>query len=140
MYGDAPISENEARDLVCGFFHAVHLGGSAGALEPMFAPGVMVETWVGPPRSLEAHLEVHARLVREQHTLLETTLVPLADGRVRVIGEVEWEAVVRDTGAIIQAVVDADWILERAEDGRVRFARCAATGIRYLPGSATLEV
>jgi len=140
MRGDAPISEYEVRDLVAGFFHAVHIGGSAAALAPMFAPGVAIETWFGPPRTLEAYLDVHARLVREQHTLLDTTLVPMADGRMRVLGEIEWEAVIAATGAIVQAVVSADWIVERAEDGRARFARCAATAIRYLPGSATLEV
>lgn len=140
MYGDAPIGENEVRDLVLGFFHSVQMGGPAAALEPMFADGAAVETWFGRAFSLDGYLALHAAFAEERHTILDLALMPLAGGRVRVVGEVEWEAVILATGAILQAVIGEDWVVERADDGRLRFARFVSTGIRYLPGSATLEV
>lgn len=140
MDGDAPITEDEVRDLVLGFFHATHVGGPGEVLLPMFAEGVGVEMWFGPCFALDAFLELHGAFVRQRHTLLELAVQPLPGGRVRAVGEVEWEAVIRETGALVQAVVVGDWIVERSDDGGVRFARCASTDIRYLPGSAMLEI
>jgi hypothetical protein len=140
MSGSAPITEDEVRDLVLGFFHSMHAGGPVQAQRPMFAPGVGIETWLGAAFPLDEHLRLHRAFARERHTILALDVRPTPDGRAHAVGAVEWEAVVRDTGAVIQAAVDEDWIVERGEDGGPRFARDRSTGIRYLPGSATLEL
>jgi len=138
MDGDAPITEDEVRDLALGFFHALR-AQSEWTAAVLFAGGAPLETWFCGALPLADLLSFHAAFAEERHTILELSLQPAAGGRVRAVGEVEWEAVVRDSGAIVQAVLEEDWLIERAEDGGVRFAAYRSAEIRYLPGSAMLE-
>jgi hypothetical protein len=140
MTQPAPITEDEVRDLVEGFFRSMHAGGPVEVQRPMFAPGVGIEAWTGRTFALDEHLALHEAFANEQHKILSLTIEPMAGDRVRAIGEVEWQAEIRGTGAVIRSIVGEDWTIERNESGRARFARYFSTGIRYLPGSAKLEI
>ncbi len=138
-----PISEEEVRALITNWFHSVHNGGPAEYQERLFAPGVKIEAWTGATFDIPQHIQLHNGFEDEVHRILSLDVTPLDGNRVRARGEAEWEATIKGRVAEprrIRSVVEEDWIIERGPDGRPRFARYFSCAIRYLPGSATLDL
>jgi hypothetical protein len=140
-----PISEEEVRALITDWFNAVHNGAPAEYQQQLFAPGVKVEAWTGAAFDIPHHIALHQDLADEVHRIRSLRLTPVAGdpARTRVHGEVEWEATVKNRATEprrIRSLVEEEWIVERGPDGQPRFARYFSCAIRYLPGSATLDL
>jgi hypothetical protein len=137
------ITEAEVRDLATRWFDAVRSKAPLAEQRRFFAPGVSIEAWTGVTVPLEAQIAMHEPMTQDDHIFHWLKLEPLVDGRVRVTAEVRWEAT-KVTGQggeqHIRADVGEDWIVERDSAGKLRFARYLASSMRYLPGSATLDI
>ena len=135
------ITEQDVRAFIDAWFDAVRDKRPLADQQHFFAPGVGIDTWAGATLSLEQQIAIHDTLADEAHVINSLTLEPLADGRVRAVAEVTWEATktVGDRGRIV-ADAGEDWTIERGPDGECRFARYLTSSMRYRPGSAELEI
>jgi hypothetical protein len=137
------ISEADVRDFATRWFEAVRSKAPLAEQRRFFAPGVSIETWAGVTVPLEAQIAMHEPFTQDDHTFHWLKVEPLPDGRVHVTADVLWEAtkVTDQRGEKrIRADVGEDWIVERDTSGGLRFARYLASSMRYLPGSATLDL
>jgi len=135
-----PIREGEVRDLIAGWFEAVCEKLPIEQQRLFFAPGVAIDTWDGVVLPLETQIAIHDGLTDERHVINSLELETLADGKVRAVADVTWEATRTNDGGRIVADAGEDWTIERGEDGRCRFARYLTSSMRYRPGSAELEL
>jgi len=137
------ITEAEVRDLAIRWFDAVAMKLPIEQQRTFFAPGVKLEAWTGTAISLEQQIAMHDDLTDEVHAIRGLRVEPLADGRVRATVELHWEATKpsdQPGEKHIRADIGEEWIIERGADGRPRFARYLASTVRYLPGSAKLDL
>jgi len=134
-----PITEAEVRDLATRWFDAVAMKLPIEQQRTFFAPGVKLEAWTGTAISLEQQIALHDDLMDEVHSIRGMAVEPLADGRVRATVDLHWDAI-KSGEKRIRADIGEEWIIERGADGRPRFARYLASTVRYLPGSATLDL
>ena len=134
-----PITEAEVRDLATRWFNAVAMKLPIEQQRTFFAPGVKLEAWTGTAISLEQQIALHDDLMDEVHSIRGMAVEPLADGRVRANVDLHWDAI-KSGEKRIRADIGEEWIIERGADGRPRFARYLASTVRYLPGSATLDL
>jgi hypothetical protein len=138
-----PITEADVRNLVTRWFDAVRLKLPIEKQRRFFAPGVKIETWAGVTLPLESQIAIHDRLTDEDHILHWLKLEPLAAGRVHATADMRWEATKitdRPGEKRIRADCGEDWIIERGTDGQLRFARYLTSSMRYLPGSAAVDL
>ncbi len=137
------ITETEVSEFVRRWFHAVHSRASFADQRKFFAPGVGIETWVGVTLRLEDPIALHEHLTDESHEFYWLRVEALPDERVHATADLRWEAT-KETGAPgekrIRADCGEDWIIERGADGELRFARYLTSSMRYLPGSAQLDL
>ena len=139
----APITEADVRDLASRWFDAVRLKLPIEEQRRFFAPGVKIETWAGVSLPLETQMALHDSLTDEDHSLRWMKVEALADGRVRATADMRWEATkTTDQPGEKRILADCgeDWIIERGTDGQLRFARYLTSSMRYLPGSAKLDL
>lgn len=134
------ISEDDVRALIEAWFGAVADKLSLEDQQRFFAPGVVIDTWAGVKVPLETQIAIHERLTDEAHVVNSLNLETLADGRVRAIADVTWEATKIGDGGRIVADAGEDWTIERGPDGRCRFASYLTSSMQYRPGSAELDL
>jgi hypothetical protein len=138
-----PIAEADVRDLAARWFDAVSAKLPIEQQRSFFAPGVKIETWDGGSLSLAEQIALHDDLTEEDHSIRALKIEPLADGRVRATVDLHWEATKpADQSGETRVLADLgeEWIIERGPDGRLRYTRYVATSMRYLPGSAKLDL
>ena len=139
------ITEAEVRRLVEDWFEAVRTEAPLDVQLKHFAPGVKVEAWTGATFDIPRHMELHRGFADEAHRILSlaVTAIEGRSDRVRVEGEVEWEATIKanvDEPRRIKAIVGEEWTVERGPGGQARFVHYYSKSIRYLSGSATLDL
>lgn len=137
------ISEQEVRDFVTRWFNAVHSRMPLEQQRAFFAPGVGIETWAGITLPLEAQVELHNHVTEESHEFHWLKVNPLPDGRAHATADLRWQATKQTSTPgerRIRADCGEDWLIERGPDGQLRFARYLTSSMRYLPGSAELDL
>jgi hypothetical protein len=134
------ITEEDVRSLIEAWFEAVADKLPLEEQRRFFSPGVVIDTWAGVKVPLEAQIALHDTLTDEGHLVNSLDVERLADGRVRAIADVTWEATRISDGGRIVADAGEDWTIERGPDGRCRFASYLTSSMRYRPGSAELDL
>jgi hypothetical protein len=138
------ISLDEALDLASRYHQLHKEGGSADDARALFVhpPQAMIYVLQGEDITLEGNSELHKRFSGERFTPIpmeQWTITQLSEApeRARVVGAILWQAQLVDSpDKLIEAIVGEDWIVQRGQDGKVRFALYINTYHHLLPGSA----
>lgn len=140
------IKQSELQDLARSFFEAVREGiGSADAISELFvSPNPQLVAPDGTWFDAASHQRLHERFSNEKHILGEFELVQICDDpeRARAKGWVYFEALYKDhpERGLLKSIVGEEYILERCEDGRVRYVQYNSTFFAPLPDSAPFDI
>lgn len=93
--------------------------------------------------SLHGNWEIHQRIGEEHFEWMDPwTITPLCaePERARATGAVLWQGTSLDDTGLMQMIVGEDWIVQRVEDGSLRFALYVNTFHYPVPGAATVSI
>jgi hypothetical protein len=134
------ITVEEIKSLGHEFWTIVRSGVHGSEAEHLFInPGVLAPCGEWIP--LEPHQELHRNLSDEVHEWVgDSSIQVLSENpeRVQFNGVVHWEATVKETGDRIVSEVGEQWIIERCEDGNLRWTSYWSNSFTYADGSAEL--
>jgi len=128
------------------WFETVHSGASGSEVSRYHLyPDARIFTPDGSALDLDTHQKLHAKWTDEVHEIGDFYITELSSSpeRVRAEGTVYWEARYRDAKtkpSTIKAVVGENWILERVDDGSLRYVIYQNTFFHLLPGSAPINL
>jgi hypothetical protein len=128
------------------WFEAVRSCASgAGVAKFHLYPDARIYTPDGAGLDLDYHQRLHSKWKDEKHQFGDFYLTKLCNNpeRVRAEGTVYWEARYRNgktEPSTIKAVVGENWIIERIEDGSLKFVLYLSTFFQLLPGSAPIRL
>lgn len=136
------ISRDEVRELAETFWAFVRSGADGREAEHMFLnPGILIPSGEWMP--LEAHQAMHRTLCDEVHVWNDDlVLTPLSDAPERVLAvfSVHWEASHADgRPGRIDSEISERWVIERGDDGALRWVLYWSDGFKGNPGSASLD-
>ena len=94
----------------------------------------------GETVSMEQQHQAHQDLSDETFEFGDFEITTLSDSpeRARIIGTLLWEATMCSSNERIKAVVEDDLILERGEDGKLKFVFFGINGMHMLSGASNL--
>ena len=93
--------------------------------------------------SLAGNWEIHQRIGEEHFEWMEPwSITQLCDEpeRARATGAVLWQGQSLDQDGLMQMIVGEDWIVQRIDDGSLRFALYVNTFHYPVPGAATVSI
>lgn len=141
------IEKADLKALAIDFFKSVHGGvedeATVGAhfVDPARAQLVAPD---GSHFTITSHRELHRRFLDEKHVLGDFELVQISSApeRARAKGWVYFEARYKDAPerGLLKSIVGEEYILERGEDGKVRFIQYNSTFFATLPDSAEFNI
>ena len=137
------ITEKEVKQLVESFWHDVRSGRPGAEMEHFFIGQGHVMVPGGVRMDLEPHQEMHRQLCDEVHTWgeLEILQVGEAPDRAYASGVVGWEASFADgRPGRIKSHVEEQWLVERCEDGQIRFVLYRSPAVDFAEDSAELNI
>lgn len=136
------ITVDEIKDLGHTFWSIVRSGVQGGKAEHLFLhKGILAPN--GAWLLLEPHQELHRKLCDEVHEWKgDSTLQVLSEQpeRVQFNGVVHWEATIKSSGERIVSNVGEQWIVERCQDGKLRWVLYWSNAFTYAEGSAELAL
>ena len=136
------ITEQKIKELGHAFWTIVRSGVHGSEAEHLFInPGILAPngTWL----PLEPHQALHRTLKDEVHKWVgDCSIRTLSENpeRVQFNGTVHWEATIIHNNARIVSEVGEQWIVERCNDGQLRFTNYWSNSFEYAEGSAELVV
>lgn len=136
------ITVEEVKELAHEFWEIVKSGAHGSAAEYLFInPGLLLPT--GEWMDLESHQAMHRALCDESHNWIELDVTPLpSDDLERVLarGTVHWEASLENgkPGRVISDVGET-WVIERGEDGKLRWTLYWSSTLALAPESVAFE-
>jgi hypothetical protein len=136
------ITKQEIKELGHSFWTIVRSGVHGSEAEHLFInPGILAPNGAWLP--LEPHQALHRTLKDEVHEWEgDCSIRVLSENpeRVQFNGTVHWEATIIHNNARIVSEVGEQWIVERCDDGRLRFTNYWSNSFEYADGSAELVV
>lgn len=119
-------------------------GSAAEQAEFFLYPEAGIIVLHGEDISLQKNYEIHQKLTDEIHIPQKNWLItPLCSTpeRARAVGCVYWEGrfINSPTPAKIKCFVGEDWIIQRTNDGELKFALYINAFHHFLPDSAAIE-
>ena len=136
------ITEQDIKTLGHDFWKIVRSGVDGSEAKHLFInPGILAPN--GAWLELEPHQELHRGLsdeVHQWHDACTITVLSENPERVQFNGTVHWESTIKSSGERIVSEVGEQWIVERCEDGQLRFTNYWSNSFEYADGSAVLSL
>ena len=137
------ITEKEVKQLVESFWHDVRSGRPGSEMEHYFIGQGRVMVPGGVRMDLEPHQEMHRQLCDEVHAWKTIEIKPVWEDpeRVHVAALASWDASFVDgRPGRIKTQVQEEWVIERCEDGQVRFVLYRSPVVDFADDSAELII
>jgi hypothetical protein len=137
------IGQDQVKSLAKSFWADVISGRPGSEMEHYFVGQGHVMVPGGKRLDLEQHQQLHRALTDESHHWESIELMPLATApeQVYVIGVVAWQASFADGRAgRIKAAVREQWLLERGDDGALRWVLYRSSDVTFASDSAEMEI
>jgi hypothetical protein len=141
------ISLDEVLALAARYHHLVGIEkGDAAAQATFFLhPNPVIIVAHASDLTLQANHEIHKGITDEEFFPLDPwDITQLCDEpeRARAVGAILWHgrSVDDEPNGLAKTVVGEDWIVQRADDGELKFALYINTHHQSLPSSATFSL
>lgn len=141
-----PITVDEVKALGERWCDTLRHGGSVEEREAFFLhhPARIYVQESGASISLAEHHAYHSQFVSQRLELGDFVVAQLSDApeRARASGSFYWEAHFPDseTKPPLRCIVGEDWIVERQDDGSLKFVLWLNTLHHFLPDSAVTRL